>query len=133
MGTVPQKIATMGNITNNQTGFIYVIKAPDKSFKIGFTTNPLNRLKALAESHHSLTVSAIYCGSMADEKYLHKVFHLKRLSREWFKLSPDDMLFIKKHFEGKDDADRLKEALIYTLNNKNPMMPKYRLFQKERM
>ena len=79
--------------TTTATGYVYLIAAPEGLFKIGRSVNPARRLRE------------VLCGSSGDqlltaipsaepgwlERYLHRAFSHRRVRREWFRLSEDEV------------------------------------------
>jgi hypothetical protein len=80
------------------SGYIYLIRSDNKGFKIGYTTNPKNRITTLEVK---LPFAIEYeCLIKTDdiaalEKDLHTQFADKRINGEWFDLSEDDVKYIK--------------------------------------
>lgn len=68
------------------TGSVYFVQAVDGGpIKIGFSENPLERLRALQmASPASLRLVALVPGSYADEAAVHAHLHAHRLHGEWF-------------------------------------------------
>jgi hypothetical protein len=72
------------------TSFIYVIGSLrlDAPVKIGVSTVPARRLRALRTGHHdNLLVLARGLGGSVEEQALHRMFATERLRGEWFKRS----------------------------------------------
>jgi hypothetical protein len=67
---------------------IYIIKCNiTNNCKIGFSKNPLKRLKELQTANAS-TLSLLFTvdGSIFEESYLHKYFHSYKVQGEWFNI-----------------------------------------------
>ncbi len=78
--------------------YVYLIKFPTGEYKIGRTTDPKHRLQNLYSSlPFKLEYAAlIKTNNMAVlEKQLHERFWSKRIRGEWFKLSTEDVDYIK--------------------------------------
>lgn len=84
--------------TNARDGFVYLIQSPTGTYKIGRTVNPADRMKTFTVK---LPFEVEYtCVIPADDMYylertLHAQFADKRVNGEWFKLSPEDVEYIK--------------------------------------
>jgi hypothetical protein len=80
--------------------YIYFIKADDR-VKIGFSHDPLKRMKELQTGQHrSLRLMGVIEGSLGDEKALHKRFAQYRTRGEWFRLSEEVIGFIECNIGG---------------------------------
>lgn len=79
-------------------GHIYFIRAGESGpIKIGFSTNPEQRLRTLQTAHtDKLTMLHCQIGTKADEARLHRKFRNIHVKGEWF--APEDVLleFIQK-------------------------------------
>jgi len=73
-------------------GILYLIHATGTSlYKIGFSTNTANRLKALqAASASKLVLLAERPGTVQDERKLHNKLYRFRQHGEWFKFRDDE-------------------------------------------
>lgn len=85
---------------NSRKGYVYVLAAihDPTIFKIGRTNNPKDRLRTFSvklpfdvEYLHTIQTDDMY----ALESKLHRRFASKRVNGEWFKLSADDLEFLK--------------------------------------
>lgn len=86
---------------NKQAGTIYLIQAGESEYyKIGITKDSIEyRLKQLQTGNHlKLKVVRLYFSQdcFFEEKELHKQFSLKHSIGEWFKLSKEDIEFLKQ-------------------------------------
>lgn len=83
-------------------GFIYFVLSPDSSaIKIGFSVNPRNRMRYLANaSAHKLELLHMTPGTVKYEKSLHEKFSHLRLNGEWFADSPQLRHFIDSLIKG---------------------------------
>lgn len=78
-------------------GFIYIIKSGE-FYKIGKTININNRFKKyITENPNRIElVYYFYVKNYSiEEEKLHDIFKHKQHNREWFKLDPEDILYIK--------------------------------------
>lgn len=87
-------------IGSGKYGYIYLVRQSDKSpyYKIGFSTNPAARVSQLEASSptrfvliHLIKVST----GVKLERELHRKFASKRARNEWFKLSKEDVDYVK--------------------------------------
>lgn len=109
--TAAQMLAISGNINaikflglynktviskKNKTGHIYLIQNSNTSnVKIGFATNPCNRLRTLQTATDcELILLKTIDGTIKKEKLLHKKFKSYLIRNEWFLFSDE----IKLHF-----------------------------------
>lgn len=79
-------------------GWVYLIKASDGFYKIGCSSQPERRIKAISTQFRTPveTICIIPVESMLPcERYLHDLFHDKRVYSEWFDLAPDEVNFIR--------------------------------------
>jgi len=78
-------------------GYIYFISSPEREvIKIGFSTNPQNRLRSLATaSPYALEFLCVIPGDTNYEKSLHDKFHHLRQSGEWFSDTQEIREFIE--------------------------------------
>lgn len=82
----------------------YLIKDNVTSlYKIGKATDPSKRVNALKVANTNIELYAICDNNV--ENILHKEYHDKQISREWFKLSKQDVVRIieKYNFTKKED------------------------------
>jgi uncharacterized protein YdaU (DUF1376 family) len=99
---------------------IYLIKDNDtKYIKIGSSVNPLRRFAEMKNQinpaitvgnrdYELLWISKILKRDI--EKYIHKLYSKKRVSGEWFKLSEDDILFIKNEYGEETYVSRTEDV-----------------------
>ena len=72
---------------NKKAGFVYFLILP-AAVKVGFTTNPRERLKSLQHgAAHDPSGFVCVKGSLSDEKALHIALHKFRTRGEWYKRS----------------------------------------------
>lgn len=81
-----------------RTGYVYLIQSPTGTYKIGRTVDPDNRMKTFTvklpfEVEYVCTIQTEDMHAL--EKQLHGHFASKRVSGEWFSLTPDDVEYIK--------------------------------------
>lgn len=80
-------------------GFVYVVKADNGVFKIGFTRN-INRrmygLRCVSPMPLTLITEIALKDCVAAEAWLHDRFRDKRSHGEWFTLSDEDVAFIAR-------------------------------------
>lgn len=87
-------------------GLVYLLKSKeDNIYKIGVTTNINKRLPQIATKlpfeiklEHKIEHNAIY----KLEKFLHEKFDEKRLNGEWFRLSDNDVKYIKEEAKNEE-------------------------------
>lgn len=85
---------------NQTNGMVYFIKGSSGAIKIGFSYNPLRRLKDLQSANgEKLTLIKSYPGTKFKEKELHSKFNHIRLFGEWFYPQKDLIEFIEKDAE----------------------------------
>ena len=73
----------------NILGFVYFIAQQNNEHrvKIGYSKNPMKRLKSLSTSSPSpLILLGYFEGTMKDERDMHLKFSEDRINREWFNL-----------------------------------------------
>lgn len=78
----------------DKEGFVYILDAKEKGYKIGCTANPNERLKGLRGAYHKKAeyVQVIPVDSMAKSEYaLHRHFVDKHIHGEFFNLSQEDI------------------------------------------
>lgn len=75
-------------------GHIYFASADDGTIKIGWATDPAQRVAALQTStHHALELLSTRPGTMRDEHKLHLRFNDLRIRGEWFRSTPELVAF----------------------------------------
>lgn len=92
------------NINSQKNGMVYFIKNGKKSnlYKIGCSFDLDKRLKSYKTSFESGVfvlglINASDCFVL--EKEIHQTFREKRVNGEWFKLSFEDVLYLKEVYE----------------------------------
>lgn len=120
---------TAGNPSKRRTferGHVYFVAA-GKHVKIGFSTAPLERLKALQTSHpETLEILHAVPGTQLMERSFHKRFAKGRVRGEWFLLSPEVRQFItwlKRREEPKRPKRTEKPVDASTRKRKQPTSP----------
>jgi hypothetical protein len=101
-------------------GFVYFI-GNDEFVKIGYSTDPKNRLKYIQSGHpHKLKLFGCIRGDMKLERELHEKFKEHRLNGEWFTYSLEIKSFIeginfykKNTFYEKVYYERISELLEF--------------------
>jgi predicted GIY-YIG superfamily endonuclease len=79
-------------------GYVYIMRGSDGNYKIGSTVRPLKRNYEV--SHYGKVKTTIILLAFTDnmnilERLLHKTFSHKKIWREWFSLSSDDLIIIR--------------------------------------
>jgi hypothetical protein len=93
------------------TMYVYLIFDKNTRLtKIGKSVNPEKRLHALKISAPHLEL--IFFSDQFEEKELHSHFSRKRISREWFKLTKDDIIKITGR------TDNIPSELLYSSGSK---------------
>lgn len=101
-------------------GFIYLLGDWNKEgvYKIGVTTGKIeNRIKKLQTGNSGEIYIVDYFKSQNPffvEKWLHKHFHLNRISGEWFEMSLNDL---KKFKEICEKYENLYKTTIKEITN----------------
>lgn len=92
-------------------GHVYFIQAGDK-VKIGFSTRPLDRLKALQTSHpDQLKIIGTMLGLRRLEGHLHDMFRRWHVRGEWFQVCPAITRYIEQNTpEGSVRAKKRNDA-----------------------
>jgi hypothetical protein len=82
-----------------ETGaWVYVIGTPEGEYKIGWSIAPEKRIEQVTAPSHGKKelLHVIRCANAArTENILHQTFHHKRIEREWFRLTPEDVAWLK--------------------------------------
>lgn len=80
---------------------IYVIESSSGHFKIGYSNNPLRRLKELKRTQGAFEYGLIYWLGFKEERHartfeksLHETFADRRVNGEWFTLFTDDLIYL---------------------------------------
>lgn len=88
--------------------YVYVMNQVGSNiYKIGYSKNPQKRLTRISSgSSKKIKIISVYPQvgheqAEKSEKYLHDLFHKKRLFGEWFRLNRRDLKKIDNFFEGK--------------------------------
>lgn len=78
-------------ITNEEEGLV----------KIGFSKNPLGRLKQIETANGGkLKLAKVIKGTRQEEVKYHKVFSRYKVRREWFRLSEEIKYFLEREVKG---------------------------------
>lgn len=87
----------------NQTlGYIYFISAKNGPVKIGFSTNPEQRLRTISKHHaETMMLLAVTPGTMETEFELHQRWAKQRIRGEWFARTAELMRDINAIADGK--------------------------------
>ncbi len=107
-----------GHITRTkckQRGYVYIITDTYGNYKIGKTGNPLSRLLSLQLGlPYFEIVHYIYCRNMHDrEKELHERYKDKKIRNEWFKLTAEDIEYIKTIGNDTEHINQYEITLKY--------------------
>lgn len=79
-------------------GYVYIISAKWHGFKkIGYSTDPETRARALATGAGPVWIEEIHQGGEDLEAYLHKALASYRVDGEWFDLPEDWPAIIAHH------------------------------------
>lgn len=82
---------------NVKSGFVYFIKADSGKIKIGWSVDPIERLKTLQTgSPEILTLIGCIRGTREDEGVFHRMFKHYRLHCEWFSYDENLLEYIKE-------------------------------------
>lgn len=74
---------------SGMSGFIYFLRCND-FIKVGFSRYPKPRITRLACANpYPVAVAAVFPGTEADERQLHRLFAPHRVRGEWFSSHPD--------------------------------------------
>jgi len=85
---------------NPEAGYIYCLHDQQGHYKLGRTKQLTTRIKRLAtQPPFELTLEFAFktINAVAYESHLHEEFAAQRLRGEWFMLSPEDLLRIRRH------------------------------------
>lgn len=79
-------------------GFVYfIVNYQDRKVKIGYSTNPEQRLKQLLTGNDGkLELAKVVPGTVKDERKYQRVFCHSKIRREWFELTPEIEEFINR-------------------------------------
>ena len=94
---------------NQIINYVYVINDSHDNYKIGYSYNPRKRINGLQSSFPEKLEFVFIIPTLNAfklEHQLHKQFHDKRLTGEWFKLDCADLGFIRN----------LQEEMFNTIN-----------------
>jgi hypothetical protein len=109
------------NFNNICEQYIYLIKNKNTKdiFKIGYSSNPKNRLHALNIGNHN-DLELIFKIKIKNSKYLEQFLHNKYKNKlvrgEWFKLTKDDTQNIKHFLSNFKYKNVDKEFINFKLN-----------------
>jgi predicted GIY-YIG superfamily endonuclease len=91
------------NSKSPKVGYVYLIRAESGLYKIGRTTSPQNRMKTFGiklpfqVEYECLILTYDMVGT---ERALHQHFASKHMNGEWFRLTPEDVKYIKDYAGG---------------------------------
>jgi hypothetical protein len=104
--TLPEVTLPPRNIQARRDGksYVYFIAGDDTPIKIGFSSQPHERLAILQTAHWTkLSIVAMAEGTLSDESAFHRRFANHRLHGEWFDRHPDILAEIDR-LNGKAPA-----------------------------
>lgn len=82
---------------SKQDGFVYLMRnARNGLTKIGYSVKPKVRENCLQSEEPEIRLLAMFRGTGANEKELHRMFHGNRIRGEWFNLSDEQIATITK-------------------------------------
>lgn len=91
-----------GSTMRGAGGMVYIIRM-NGLYKIGWSTRPLERLKALQTGvPYELELVGTIEGDLAAERIWHHLFRDKHVRGEWFALAPEDVKAILAIDDGID-------------------------------
>lgn len=67
-------------------------------YKIGYTADLKSRISRHKTSSPTVVLLKQFNGNRKNESFLHNHFKSKNITREWFKLDSNDLLFIENYF-----------------------------------
>lgn len=82
---------------NNKQYFVYIIQSASGPVKIGWATDVERRLKVLQSGHAApLSIAFVFHCRERDvrkfESFLHQKYKAKKLRREWFDMTPEQVV-----------------------------------------
>jgi hypothetical protein len=79
-------------------GFVYfIVNYQARKVKIGYSTNPEQRLKQLLTGNDGkLELAKVIPGTVKDERKYQRLFCHSKIRREWFELTPELQEFINR-------------------------------------
>jgi hypothetical protein len=101
--------------------YIYFITNEDeKLVKIGFSKNPLGRLKQLETASSSkLKLAKVIKGTRESEVKYHRLFSRYKVRREWFRLSEEILCFIAREVSSMYRCTDNELFVAYEASQKN--------------
>jgi hypothetical protein len=94
--TQRRSLSDLGSHRPKRLASVYFIRSGDM-IKIGYSRSPEDRMKALQTSHHTrLELIGVIPGSYQTESRLHRQFRHLKGSGEWFRATPDLLLYIRR-------------------------------------
>ena len=90
--------------TKGPSSYIYIVecKGPDKFYKIGFASNPHQRVRELQiDCPYPLEIVLEFPGGFSKEQELHKCYKNSMVRGEWFNLSPISVELLKMSAVGE--------------------------------
>ena len=106
-----------------KTGYVYVLKSTILGgYKIGITTSPASRFKALAVGSKAELVGYFTVDAYRElEKQLHKEYAAKRVPQsEWFDLTTEELLEVITKISSMGDVEYLEPGIAGTLKVTGP-------------
>jgi len=92
------QLHTATKSTKKYSQYCYVIKDTTRNiYKIGSANSIKNRLSAIKTANPYIELVYVLTGAI-NEKVLHKRFAGQRITREWFDLSDEDLIYIEANF-----------------------------------
>lgn len=82
--------------------WVYLIGTPEGEYKIGWSISPEKRIEQVTAPSRGKKelIHVIRCAEATKvESILHQVFKNKRITSEWFRLTPEDITWIKSIYE----------------------------------
>lgn len=122
-----------------ELGFVYVVhsKLLD-AYKIGFSTNPKERIRTIGEMYGGVTLERLYSlktrkNAMRCEKRLHHWFKQTRFFGEWFKINNGEVQAIDvivRQFFARAVSIESATKMVQAANRKNAKAAKTFFAQK---
>jgi len=107
------------------SGYVYLLEC-DGKYKIGFSRNIKQRLKALNCGLHEVKLifkSPFYSDAAGMERRLHKLFEKQKVRAEWFDLTLRQVNQIKQILNCKDCLlFNFEDRIVINLNTKERMI-----------
>lgn len=98
---------------------VYVIESTSGHYKIGYSKNPMRRLKELQKTQGPFQYSFVSITSFETEKfareaerYLHSLFVNHRVNGEWYKLDAFNLIYLGEQLSKLYDKGGLYSDLL---------------------